>query len=135
MDVCELSGGPIVWCLVGANNGRTKKPPRNRKFLPPVVWVLPGGRCVLGRGKAQGRFVACNEHVHPLSLTSTLAPVIYDQRRMLYTLIARIRWPASNPIVLFEREIWKTREHATRPTAAHPNLFVGSSDSTAAVSG
>lgn len=29
---------------------------------------------------------------------------------LLYTLIARIRWPASNPIVLFEREIWKPRE-------------------------
>jgi hypothetical protein len=33
--------------------------------------------------------------------------------RPLYTLIARIRWPASNPIVLFEREIWELRGEAT----------------------
>lgn len=58
------------------------------------------------------RFVACNGHVHPLSLAS---PPLYMTARPLYTLIARIRWPASNPIVLFEREIWRgPREEESR---------------------
>lgn len=71
----------------------------------------------LGVARAHRRFVAYTESTFiPLSLTSTSSRYIWPPSRYIciyiYTLIARIRWSASNPILLFEHEIWVPRKRA-----------------------
>lgn len=57
--------------------------------------------------RAHRRFVACNGARSSPKSNVCLGTGYIWAAWPLYTLIARIRWPASNPIVLFEREIWE----------------------------
>lgn len=70
----------------------------------------------LRRYRAHHRFVACNGHVHPLSLTSTSAPVIYDRPAAIYTYRAHMSASLKS-----HRAFWTWNMAAPRGAAANPS--------------
>lgn len=90
---------PLSFGSQANNNGGevcAKKPARSGK-LPSVdiTWTDDGTviRGLRRRWWAQRRFVACNEHVHPLSLTSTLPCYIWPVSRYIYLSRAYVGHP------------------------------------------